>query len=375
VTKLKLRGPERDHLRFCFTLHRAISGTGDSCFSPYSVASALGLTSQATRGDTAAELVRLLAGGDADVAKQAELLRAASTLTGEGRAEPPVLEVANTLWAWEELPLNEDFLGELAAWPRGTVRTAPFVTEPEQARRMINADVAGTTHDLIPELLDPGAVTRETVASLVNALYLRLAWRHPFPAHRTEDGDFHSPGGTRRVPMMHQAEQLGYAAGDGWQLVELPGAGGVQAVLLLPDGDLADQEPDLDEVRLATLLAGKGTREVRLAVPKFEVDMRAKLKRALGGLGVHTVFTAGADFGPLTPDQRVFVDEVVHQAVLRVDEQGLEGAAATAVMIRALAMITPVAERVEVIVDRPFLLLVRHAVTGVVYFFARVVDP
>jgi serine protease inhibitor len=44
-------------------------------------------------------------------------------------------------------------------------------------------------------------------------------------------------------------------------------------------------------------------------------------------------------------------------------------------MIRALAMITPVAEPVEVIVDRPFLLLVRHAVTGVVYFFARVVDP
>jgi serpin B len=339
------------------------------------VASALGLTSQATRGETAAELVRLLSGDDADVAKQAELLRAASDLTDHGRQEPPVLEVANTLWAWEELPLNEDFLGELAAWPRGTVRTAPFVTDPDQARRMINADVAKTTHGLIPELLSPGTVTTETVLSLVNALYLKLAWLNPFPAHQTEDADFHSPGGTRRVAMMHQSEQLGYAAGEGWQLVELPGAGGVQAVILLPDGDLADQESALDEVVLAKLLSGKETRQVQLAAPKFEVDMRAALKQALRGLGVHTMFTAGADFSPLTPDRRVFVDDVVHQAVLRVDEQGLEGAAATAVMIRALAMITPAADPVEVIVDRPFLLLVRHAVTGVVYFFARVVEP
>jgi serine protease inhibitor len=375
VTKLNSRGPGRDHLRFCFALHRAVAGTGDSCFSPYSVASALGLTSQATRGVTAAELVGLLAGDDADVTKQAELLRAASSLTEHGRQEPPVLEVANTLWAWDELPLNEDFLGELAAWPRGAVRTALFATDPERARRMINAEVAATTHDLIPELLSPGAVTPDTVASLVNALYLKLAWLHPFPGHRTEDGDFHSPGGTRRVPMMHQSEQLGYATGEGWQLVELPGAGGVRAVILLPDRDLAEQEPGLDEDLLARLLSGAAARQVRLAMPKFEVNMRAALKLALRGLGVHTVFTAAADFGPLTADPRVFVDDVVHQAVLRVDEQGLEGAAATAVMVRALAMITPAADPVEVVVDRPFLLLVRHAATGVVYSFARVVEP
>ena len=332
------------------------------------------MTSQATRGDTSAELVRLLAGDDADVAKQADLLRAASALTERGRRERPVLEVANTLWAWRDLPLNEDFLGELAAWPNGGVKTAPFVTDPGEACRMINADVAETTHDLIPELLPPGSVQEDTVASLVNALYLKVAWVHPFDENRTEDADFHAPGGTRRVPTMRVSEELGYAARAGWQLVELPGAGGVSAAILLPDGDLAAQESTVDEDLLLSLLSAKKNRQVRLSMPKVRLDQRAALKSALQGLGVRTMFTGAADFAPLSPDPRLVVDDVVHQAVLRLDEQGLEGAAATAVMIRVLSMVTPV-DPVEVIVDRPFLLLVRHAETGVVYFFARVVEP
>ncbi|MFD2419980.1 serpin family protein [Amycolatopsis pigmentata] len=374
MTKAKIRGPERDHLRFGFTLHRAIAGEGgNSCFSPYSVASALGLTAQAASGQTTRELVELLAAGDPDIAKQADLLRSAATLPEQSRREAPVLEVANTLWADQGLPIVEDFAVELAAWPRGTVEPAPFAADSEAARRLINADVARTTRDLIPELLAPGSVDSDTVASLVNALYLKTSWTHPFSG--TEDADFHSPSGTRRVPTMRQSENLGYANADGWQLVELPAVGGVVATILLPDGDLADQESTMDVSRFGSLLDGKGYRQVRLAMPRFKLDTRAGLKAVLEGLGVRAMFQRDeADFSRLTPVRPVWVDGVVHQAVLRIDEQGLEGAAATATTFRTLSMISG-PPPVEVVVDRPFLLLVRHAGTGVVYFFARVVEP
>jgi serine protease inhibitor len=373
VTKPKSRGPEGDHLKFCFALHGAVAGHGgNSCLSPYSVASALGLTAQAASGRTAAELVNLLTGKEPDVTKQAELLRAAAALADPRGRETPVLEVANTLWAADGLPLPEDFVGELAAWPRGRVRTAPFPRDPEAARRLINADVAATTHDLIPELLSPGSVEAETVASVVNALYLKTAWLRRFSD--TEDADFHGPSGTRPVPTMRQSELLGHVAGEGWQLVELPAVGGVVATVLLPDGSLADQEPELDEGLLAGLLARKKSKQVHLAMPRFKLETRARLRDVLPGLGVRTMFDRDqADFTRLTPVRPVWVDDVVHQAVLRLDEQGLEGAAATAMTFRTLSMIT--APPVEVVVDRPFLLLVRHAETGVVYFFARVVEP
>ncbi|MDQ0376293.1 serpin family protein [Amycolatopsis thermophila] len=368
--------PEREHLNFSLAIHRVVAAAGgDSVVSPYSIASALGLAAQAARGAAADELLQLLTGGDPDIAKQADLLRAAAVLDNTTRQEDPVLAVANKLWAWDQLPMREDFLADLAGWPGASTRTAPFVTDPDGARRAINADIAETTRGLITELLPPGSVDASTVASLVNALYLKVAWQHPFRDANTRDEQFHSPGGPRRVAMMRQSERLGHAHRDGWQVVELPGAGGVTATVLLPDGDLRDQEPDLDAARLDALLAAPKRVQVDLRLPKVDLDIPADLTGALQRLGVRTLFRAGeADLGRLTPDRRAYVSAVQHQSVLKLDEQGLEGAAATAVMIRTLSMVSP-ADPVEVRVDRPFLLLVRHARTGVVYFFARVVEP
>ncbi|SFQ01186.1 serpin B [Amycolatopsis arida] len=369
------REPEHAHLSFALALHRSVAGAaGDSCLSPYSVASALTLAARAARGDTAGELAHLLAGSPAGLPEQAALLRAAAELAEPAeRQEEPVLAVANTLWAWEKLPIRDEFRAELAGWVGGRVATAPFAEDPEGARRIINDDIDRATHGLVPELLTPGTVRDDTVAALVNALYLRTAWVFPFPESDTAEADFTAPDGVRRVPTMYQVERLGYAADAGWQVVSLPAVGGVQAVVLLPDGDLADREPGLDADTLGRLLAGTRERLVHLWLPRIRLDLRSELTRPLRALGVRTMFTSAADFGGLTDDPRLLVSDVLHQAVLRLDERGLEGAAATAVMMRLVMM--PEGDPVEVRVDRPFLLLVRHAMTGAVYFLARITRP
>ncbi|PXY27656.1 serpin family protein [Prauserella muralis] len=366
--------PETAHLRFALAAHRAVAGHGgDSCLSPYSVASALCLTARAGRGPTADEPATLVAGSPGGVSAQADLLAKAAVLGAAGNAEEPVLAVSNTLWAWDELTLNPGFTAELAGWPTGTVASAPFRTDPDGARSAINADVAETTRELIPELLPPGTIHPDTVACLVNALYLRVAWTSPFAEAETDQAVFHAPSGDRAVPTMHQTTELGHAALPGWQVVSLPAVGGVEAVVLLPDGDLAEQESTLDETRLRELLAARTRTRVELSLPTLSLDVRSGLTTVLQDLGVRTMFTSRADFSPLTPDARLAVSDVLHQTVLRLDESGLEGAAATAVAFRLVAM--PLGEPVRVAVDRPFLLLVRHAATGACYFVARVVEP
>ncbi|MPZ00912.1 MAG: serpin family protein [Actinophytocola sp.] len=375
---------QRQHLRFSLALHRGLaSGGGTTCFSPYSVASALGLAYQAARASTADELRALLSPDEPDITKQVELLADAATLDGAFDGEEPVLAVSNTLWAWDQLPLNDDFGADLAGWPGARLASAPFVADPEGARQAINADVAETTRDLITELVPAGAVTVDTVASLVNALYLKAAWRNPFAAAQTTDGMFHTPGGDRTVPMMRQVEQLGYAEVDGWRAAVLPATGGVQAVVLLPDvdaaagadadADLATAEATLDADTLAGLLDGVRTRRVSLRMPHVDVGMNVSLTRALGELGVSTLFTPTADLSGLSSDSRLMVSDALHESVLKIDEDGLEGAAATAMMIRLTS--ADVSEPVSFVVDRPFLLLIRHASTGAVYFLARVTDP
>jgi serpin B len=359
------------HLRFALAVHSALgAGGGNTCFSPYSVASALTLAARAARGRTRDELVALL--GDPD--EQTTLLRDAAQLVEEAQSrEQPELAVANTLWADDRLPLEDSFKAELAEWPGAAVASAPFEKEPEAARALINDDVGRTTRGLIPQLLPPGSINSEVAAVLVNALYLKAAWNLPFREANTTDAPFHTPSGVRDVPTMWLSENVGYAHAGGWQAVQLAAAGGLQAVVLLPDGDLAEAEAALDQASLTSLLGEIRFQPVELALPKVSLDVPSSLTGVLRGLGVRTMFTDGADLSGLSPDPRLTVSEVLHQAVLRVDEQGFEGAAATALIMRLASMM--IDDPVAVTVDRPFLLLVRHAGTGALHFVARVVEP
>lgn len=366
---------ERAHLAFTLALHRAAAPDPhqNACWSPYSVASALGLAATGARGMTRDELVVLLLGEKSgDLQALGRLLTKAAVLTSGADDEKPVLRVANTMWTDETVPIREEFAEELARWSNGAVRPAPFLTASEKARQLINADVEKTTSGLIPELIKAGMIRPDTAAALVNALYLKCGWRHRFIEDATRPRPFHEPGGTVEVPTMELSESIGYASTGGWQVVTLPAIGGVQAVVLLPDTDLASAEPELSADTLADLLDAPRSTQVRLRLPKLDVSMQAELSPPLGHLGVRTMFSDDADFSGISP-RRLAVQAVVHESVLKLDEQGLEGAAATAVMFRLVSI--QLSEPVEVDVNRPFLLVVRHQATGIVYFVARVVTP
>jgi serine protease inhibitor len=366
---------DRAHLAYTLAMHRTVAPDPavNACWSPFSVASALGLVGHGARGLTRDELAVLLLGdksGDLNQLGQV-LTRAGVLAPHRDNEDEPVIAVSNTLWTDESIEVLVSFVEELGRWSSGTLREAPFRTAPEQARERINTDVAKTTRDLISELIPEGAINADTRAALVNALYLKCAWRFPFNESSTRPQPFHTPAGPVDVPTMTLSERLGYAARDGWQVVSLPAIGGVEAFVLLPDGDLTDTEPGLDADTLAGLLDAPKPTQVDLALPRFKVATQVDLTPVLGTLGVRTLFGDEADLSGISPTP-LAVQAVLHEAVLEVDEKGFEGAAATAVVMRLLSLPQP---GVQVRVDRPFLLAVRHAETGVVYFLARVTAP
>jgi serine protease inhibitor len=360
----------REHLEFTLAFQDTLAPKGNVVWSPFSVASALALVARGAQGTTKDELVSLLLGDKgAKVESLIRMLDKAEHLA-EPRddQDPPVVAVANTLWADQRITVRPEFADALAKMPSGSVRPASFREDPEGARKLINSDVAKTTRDLIPNLLPGGSIKHDTVAALVNALYLKVGWRHKFEESATEPRPFHTPSGVVRVPTMWLSESLGYAGTSGWQVITLPAIGGVRAVVLLPDGEL----PEIDAPTLEQLLKAPKRRKVELRMPKLHLKLQAELTTVLTELGVRTVFTDDANLSGISEDP-LAVQAVIHETVLKIDEQGLEGAAATAVMMRALSMdVTP---PIEVTVDRPFLLLVQHEASGAVYFSARVTDP
>jgi serine protease inhibitor len=356
-------------------LYAALGGAGNLVFSPASIGTALRMTLLGARGETAGQLAATLrlakpqdaAGGLLETCALLDSL-AAGDLT---------LRAPNTVWVQSGLPLQPDFTAALAQAACAQLRAADFIEAAGPARQQINDLIAEQTAGKITGLIPPGAISVATRLVLASAVYLKAAWTYPFPPGATQDAPFHPvPGTGPPVPTMRLRERLRYLRGDGYQVVELPYTGQrLGMVIVLPDGPLAPVESRLARDGLAGLLAGLGTRQVTLALPRFRVTGQFSLGAALAALGMPLAFSSRADFTGITTAQPVHISDVVHQAYLDVAEQGTEAAAATAVVIRAAARVMMPDPPVELIVDRPFLFGITELASGLPLFLGRVTNP
>ena len=102
----------------------------------------------------------------------------------------------------------------------------------------------------------------------------------------------------------------------------------------------------------------------------FTTRTSTSLSGTLKGLGLAVAFSDQADFSRMSRTERFLVTEVVHQAIIVVDERGTVAAAATGIGVGTTAMPPPAR---PVVIDRPFLYLIRDEATGAVLFLGRYV--
>jgi serine protease inhibitor len=355
-------------------------GGRDTVFSPASVAAALQMALCGARGDTAAELataLHLTADAGAAPAEAAQALRHLSAIVNEtAEAGTANFRVANTAWVQSGFPLRPAFVALLRDAAAATLADADFVSASEAARNEINRVIAEQTAGKITDLLAPGTVDHLTRLVLANAVYLKAPWAEQFPVAATRDAPFRTDGATsRNVPMMRGAANRPYRRADGYQAVLLPYQhSGLAMAIVLPDGPLSTLRPGLSARGLRGLLAGMSEHHVTLSLPRFRVEASFDLIPVLSALGVTTAFGGKADFSGITTADQLTISAVVHKAYIDVDEHGTEAAAATAVIMRALAARRP-PPRAEMIVDRPFLFAIVHTATGTPLFLGQVTDP
>ena len=375
--------------KFSYDLYALLAqeaADGNLVFSPTSIITALAMTYAGAAGATAEEMAGTLHFTLPDEALHQAFNSLDAALASrnfeekapEGKDQGVVLRTANSLWAQQDLTFEQSFLDTLAANYGAGVRLVDYKTATEASRQAINHWVAGETNDKIPELIAQGLLNAMTRLVLVNAVYLDATWADQFSPEATTDGQFTTLAGQQvTTPMMRQSESLLYAAGDGWQAVELPYLGHELAMLLVvPDaGRLGEIEERLDQGLLGDVMAAlQPGYEVSLTMPKFEFRTQAALSDALKTLGMATAFDAStANFSGMTLQEALFISDVIHEAYIKVDEEGTEAAAATAVIMEATA--APMGEYVELTVDRPFLFVIGDLETQTILFLGRVTDP
>jgi serpin B len=364
---------------YAFDLYSQLrSQEGNLFLSPYSLSTALAMAYGGARGETAAQMAKVM---HFDLVQEklhpafAALESGLNAVQQKGQVK---LAVANSLWPQKGHAFLPGYL-DLCKTDYGvTVTPLDFIGAAEAARQTINAWVEDKTNRKIQELLKPGILNEATRLVLVNAIYFKGNWSSQFDRQLTKAGSFHvSAGKTVEAPIMQAAREFRYAESPEAQALELPYAGDdLSMLVLLPrdTGSLAAFERSLSPDKLYAWIRNLRSRDVQLWLPKFKMTSEFSLNQTLAALGMTDAFTDHADFSGMDGTKNLFISAVVHKTFVEVNEEGTEAAAATGVGM--LTADVPVPEGPVVFrADHPFLFLIRDNRTGSILFLGRIVDP
>jgi len=342
---------------------------GNIFFSPYSLTTALGMTYEGARGETAEEMrgVLHLINNDS--------LRRPSTGAVYNIINTPkaryIISTANALWMQENFSIKKDYVDLIGRFYMGDVRNMDFVNKAEESRIIINDWVEDHTNNKITDLIPPGALGPLTRLVLTNAIYFKGDWLHQFDKGNTRNGTFNTGEINVTVPMMKLFDtdlKFNYTEDDEAQVLEMQYKGSELSMLvILPKGEM----PEITTSKLGVWRRGLRSKVVDIMMPKFKFETKYFLKENLIEMGMPSAFDGViADFSGMS-DIPLVIDEVIHQAYVAVDEEGTEAAAATAVIIKETAM--PMYETFNA--NHPFIFIIQERSTGAIVFMGRVVNP
>ncbi|MDH5676245.1 MAG: serpin family protein [Myxococcales bacterium] len=352
-------------------------------FSPHSISTALVMTYAGAAGTTAEAMVSALHFDLPDETLHASFNQLDLELESRGEQaqgddEPFRLHVVNSIWGQRGTAFRASFIDTLGLHYGAGLKLLDFQGATDESRDIINAWVEHETDKRVIGLLPDGALSRQTLMVLVNAIHFEAGWVQPFDEASTEQGDFTTLAGEMvQVPMMHGTVQVGYYEAPTVTAVDVGYQGRQLSMLLLvPNaGTLPEFEAQLSVEGLAELEAGLRSITADLGMPRWKHEGESiRLKAMLSALGMAEAFdSSAADFSNAVDDARPYIDDVFHQATIRVDEEGTEASAATAVVL--VGRSAPPQPELAIAIDRPFLYLIRDEPTGAILFMGRMAKP
>ncbi|KAH8038354.1 hypothetical protein HPB51_001137 [Rhipicephalus microplus] len=344
-------------------------------FSPYLIASTLQLMQSGARGETAAQISRLLQWPvQAGVDKQEQVEQVVryfehrdKRLLPDGRHDCYqkagfTIQYDCCLHRDRRVTLKEEFQARHLR-----PSTADWVRWKIEAQLKEAVPLLGKSVNF--EALPRGTVEENTSLVLLSAVGIKGRWRRRFDPINVGEGFFYEPVlvdavdgqpteecKPRGVTMMHRTGNFRMA--DSAELeataLELPYKSGARClVIFLPqkrDG-LATLEARMTAANLAQCLRRMKRRtDVDLTLPKLYVRDTMDLAAALSSMGADALFRRGAaDLSGMCGSEGAFVSVAKHAAAYRTSWKGRVSRSAT---------LPPAPEHEKFTVDRPFLFLV-----------------
>ena len=317
---------------FALNLTRQMAAENKSfVVSPLSTAFLLGMLDEGAEGETQAEIARTLGLGNASREEVNELMAALLGYTGTADGQVSVAYANNvTLNTKYNYQLSETFSNAMKTYYDASVVSADF-SKPE-ALKTVNEWSREHSKGLIPSIIDE--LDESVVMCLLNAVYFKGAWTHPFDKSNTSGSPFKKGDGLwTEIKMMNDKTTASYYEESGFQALNLPvGDGTYSMTLLLPakGKTVAAMLSDMSANALQQLNFEE--HEVDMTIPIFKTETSTNLIPLLSRMGIKRVFDKNDS--QLTRmvtnvSNPLYVELMKQKTQLGINEEGTEGSAVT----------------------------------------------
>ncbi|XP_067853864.1 leukocyte elastase inhibitor-like [Heptranchias perlo] len=350
--------------------------------SPLSISAALAMVYLGAKGNTAAEMAKVL---HFDMEREVHP-RFKELMADINKPDTPyLLKLANRAYGEETFKFLTEFQSSTLKFYDAELAAVNFGSQPEGARKEINSWVENKTDGTIQNLLSVDTITNDTKLVLVNAIYFKGKWNSKFNESNTYVKHFSlNKAESKPVNMMFQEAKfhLGYIEELNTQVLELPyDQNELSMIILLPDGindnftGLEQLERTLTYEKLLnwTNQANMMKIKVEVHMPRFKLEDQFDLESILPAMGMIDAFDLSkANFSGLSEKSGLFLSKVIHKSFVEVNEEGTEAAAATAA---SFSVRTAMLLETKFVADHPFLFFIKHNKTQSILFFGRFSSP
>ncbi|XP_056092056.1 protein Z-dependent protease inhibitor [Rhinichthys klamathensis goyatoka] len=360
---------------FAMNLYRKISSYHDKnvFFSPLSVSTSFATLLLAAKGSTRSQILKGLNLDSLDGSGDALLVprlfeQLQKNISQDRRLQ---MEQGTALFVDERFPVESLFSDQIKTFFGADVNNVDF-SKAELSKSIVNEYVSRKTGNKVNEMVT--SIEPLTKMMLLNTIFYQGEWDHPFNPNSTEMSRFYvDKYKIVQVPMMFQEDKFSTAEDSELRarVLRLPYRGGAALLIVLPDAT-ADYTVIDDEINAERFFGWiKNMRRMRMEVhlPKFKMEQSYNMHEILPHLGIDSVFLDSANLTGLSKEGHLKISQVLHKAVIEVDEKGTSAASATSVGITAYSL------PATFIINRPFFFFLYHEATSSLLFMGRVIDP
>ena len=334
------------------TLGSIFTDSENRVYSPISLYAALAMLTELTDGSTKQQVMNLLGAADSEALRKTVHDLWVSVYTDDSKS---VCRLANGAFLRENAEVKQETMDTLAQQYYASSYRVPMGTE--EADKAIAGWLNRNTGGLLSEEAGNIQTEMDDLLRLYSTIYYKSSWRDAFDSGATRQDTFTAADGTRQTAdFMHRTDDGSCRWGDGYTASYRRLRFGTMT-FVLPDEGVTPESLLQREGFLTDLNGEYSAADVVWSVPKFDVKSSTDLSGILQSLGITDAFDGDrADFTPLT-DSGAVVSSVMQAARVKIDEDGVEAAAYTEIVVADSAMMEqpPV---VEMTLDRPFLFVI-----------------